>query len=237
MKRILLTLIVLIIALPALLAQAPRSMVKIRVTDNSPIMVGIDRRLYNERSRVITIDNLPAGRHRLTIYKPGRFTRRDVLYQGSFTIQPGTFNYIVVDRFRGTVRINRRDIADADFDKDNTFNEEYDDKVRHYPGNSNDRALYANILTDQDMEDLRTSVAGRITDTEKLKLMKSVLNKEHYSTEQVKTMLLWLDFDSSRLDLAKWAHENVVDKREYWKLESVFSFSSTKEEFQDFLDG
>ena len=61
------------------------------------------------------------------------------------------------------------------------------------------------------------------------------LEQKTYTTNDVRTMANWLAFESSRLDLAKAAYNNVSDKSNYWKLEDVFTFSSTKDEFNKYV--
>jgi hypothetical protein len=81
------------------------------------------------------------------------------------------------------------------------------------------------------MEDLRSRVAARITDSDKEKLMKTALDGRTVTTDQVRDMLGWLSFDDTKLDFAKWAYSSVSDRQNYWKLEDAFSFSATKDEF------
>lgn len=106
-------------------------------------------------------------------------------------------------------------------------------------GYGNDRGGYnnRNMLSNRDIEDLRTRVADRITDTDKEKLMKSVLDNRSCTTDQVRTMMSWLSFESTKLDFAKWAFDKAADSRNYWKLESEFSFSSSKDEFNNYIKG
>lgn len=88
-------------------------------------------------------------------------------------------------------------------------------------------------FTQRDMDDLRSRVSARITDSDKEELMKGALQGRRFSTDQVRAMLSWLSFESTRLDFAKWALPSVTDRDNYWKLEDAFDFSSSKKEFAD----
>ncbi len=90
-----------------------------------------------------------------------------------------------------------------------------------------------NPLTRRDMDDLHSRISSHITDTDKEQLLKSVIQNRNASTEQIREMLLWLAFDSTRLDFAKWAYPHASDRSNYWKLEDVFSFDSSKKEFSE----
>jgi hypothetical protein len=296
MKRLLLTMVVLLTSLPALFAQDSRSIIKVRLTDNSPITVAIDNRHFNEANRVLTVNNLPPGRHRIKVFlvnpNPTISARRTV-YDGYVRVSPGTFNYIVVDRFKGTVRINtarRSEVETHDaydpidrsrypqqgardrndrfpennagkngsYNNDDRYDRDdiYDRSDKAYDYNRNDRdkgyidgragskdneyyddrSGTGNQLSQRDIDDLRTRVASRITDTDKLKLMQSALAGKSFTTEQIREMLGWLSFDSSKLDFARWAYTNVSDRRNFWRLEDVFSFGSSKEEFNSIIN-
>jgi len=135
--------------------------------------------------------------------------------------------------------------GDNGYDSNNGYNDNqpggnYNDNNGY---NNDDRGGYdnggynRNMLSSRDMDDLRTRVADRITDTDKEKLMKSVLDGRGYTTDQVRSMMSWLSFESTKLDFAKWAYNSVSDRRNYWKLESEFSFSSSKDEFNDYIKG
>jgi len=287
MKKLLLTTILLLAILPMVVAQNYRSILKVRLSDNTPITVSVDRRYYDEQSRVITIGNFPPGRHLLRVFRRSYRTNRPVLvYEGTVRLQPGTVSYMVIDRRTGLARVSNNRMSDRDYQtyrddrslynwernehyrswddrndrydrddyrddrelRDRRDNDRRDDRYSDRDGRDNDRDRrddrYGNNndyyrngdLTRKDMEDLRTRVSDRITDTEKLKMLQSVLKDRSYTTEQVRQMMSWISFESTRYDLAKWAYPNVVDKNNYWKLESEFDYNSTKSDFNEFMN-
>lgn len=116
--------------------------------------------------------------------------------------------------------------------RDDNVRQNYDRRDRdNYEYNSPD----PNAVSDQEITDLGNRVKDRITDTDKLKLMQSVLNGRTYYTNQLRSMFNWLNFESTKLDLAKWAYVQTIDKENYWKLEDVFSFSSSKDELSEYI--
>jgi hypothetical protein len=50
-------------------------------------------------------------------------------------------------------------------------------------------------------------------------------------------MLSWFSFESTRLEFAKWAYDGTIDRQNYWKLEDEFSFSSSKTELSQHIQG
>lgn len=107
----------------------------------------------------------------------------------------------------------------------------------HGRNNSTSTNTTGDMLTQRDMNNLRARVGKLITDSDKESLMKSELNSRSVSTEQVRAMLRWLSFESTRLGFAKWAYSRVTDRQNYRKLESAFDFSASKKEFNDAIRG
>jgi hypothetical protein len=87
------------------------------------------------------------------------------------------------------------------------------------------------------MSDLKRRVDDRIGDSDKQKLVEGVLKDRRYTTEQMRSMLSWFSFESTKVAVAKWGYDNVSDKQNYWKLESEFTFTSSKEEFNSYING
>lgn len=233
MSRLVYTLLFIITAsIPAMAQYSQRSVLEIRMNDHEPIVVSVDGRYYNKHGRTVTIGNLPRGWHDLRVYEYLEYkkggARAKLLYTGRIRIDAGTVTHCVVDRQTGRMRTRTMDIEDAYLDYDQPDNNDrYNDNERH--------ERKSNALNNEDLNDLKARVEDRITDTERLKLMKSVLEQRTYYSVQVRTMVDWLAFESSKLDFAKWSYERALDKQDYWKLEDVFSFSSSKDEFNQYI--
>ena len=234
MSRLVYTLLFIISSFSPVLAQySQRSVLEIRMNDHEPIVVSIDGRYYDKHGRTITIGNLPKGWHDLRVYEYLEYKkgggRAKLLYTGRLRIDAGTVTHCVVDRQTGRMRTRTMDIEDAYLDYDQPDNED------RYNEDNNRRDRNSNVLNNTDLNDLKARVEDRITDTEKLKLMKSVLEQRTYYSVQVRTMMGWLAFESSRVDFAKWSYDRALDKQDYWKLEDVFTFSSSKDEFNQYI--
>lgn len=227
MNRLLHTLIFVLVAMSSAFAgYHERSVLEIRLSDHSPLVVSVDGRNYNKHGRTVTVGNLPKGWHDLRVYEYLEYkkggARAKLLYTGRIRIDAGTVTHCIVDVQTRRMRIKTMDLEDTylDYDDDRDNDERRDDNSRR-----------GNVFSTQDMDDLKARVDDRITDTDKLTLMKSVLSDRRYYSTQVRTMMDWLSFESSRVDFAKWSYDRALDKQDYWKLEDVFTFSSSKDEF------
>jgi hypothetical protein len=103
-----------------------------------------------------------------------------------------------------------------------------------FPGGRGGRDVgRPNAMNQADIDDLRSKVSSLITDSDKEQLMRRGLQDQSLYTDQVKQMMSWLSFESTRLEFAKWAFNHVIDQGNYWKLEDAFDFSSSRKEFRD----
>lgn len=231
MKHLLLAFSFLVFTL-AVTAQSRRALMKVRLSDNAPIMLQIDDRYYEEEAPVVTVGNITPGRHRLRVYRANKrgFTRNALLYDGTIRIEPGASHMVVVDRARRIARVSTRSLLGEGRGPNMPPAEKRDVK-----GDRNAPLPHSDGLPSNEMEQLRKSVAERITDTDRLKLLKTTLEKRKFNTAQVQTIMGWLNFESSKIEFCQWAYPFVTDRQNYSKLESEFNFESTKSEFQEFI--
>jgi flagellar basal body rod protein FlgC len=70
----------------------------------------------------------------------------------------------------------------------------------------------------------------------KLNAARQFLRHNCVTTDQVRILLKEFSFEETRLEVAKMAYDKVTDKNRYFTIANEFSFSSTKSEFNSFLD-
>jgi len=258
MKKYTFTLIIFLLSIPFVFAQKSKGILKVRLTDNSPISVAIDRRNFNEENNVITVQNFPAGRHYLSVFRwSGRRQRNILIYEGEIRIRPGFLYSMVIDPRTGLARVNNRQLYEEYYDgliydwdrKEHYHENDYDNNHNNhddYGNNDYDKDNYGrsnntwdNIspssFTNQEISNLHTQVADRLTDSDKLKLLQTVITNRTISTDVAKQIMNWLTFESTKLEFVKWAYDHTSDRKNYWQLSSEFTFDSSKTEFQEFL--
>jgi len=74
-------------------------------------------------------------------------------------------------------------------------------------------------------------------DETKVSTAKAILSKNCVSAEQVIKLCNLFSFEDSKLTIAKFAYRYTTDKKNYFKVNDVFSFSSSKEELNRFVSG
>ncbi len=91
------------------------------------------------------------------------------------------------------------------------------------------------IMNKYDFAEFKQLIADRTFETTKMDMTKSVIDNNLFSTEQVKEILTWFVFESNKLDIAKYAFKNVVDRGNYYKLYNSFVFESNVTDLDNFV--
>lgn len=65
--------------------------------------------------------------------------------------------------------------------------------------------------------------------------LKSITRGRCFTVDQIKQLLNLFSFESSKLDLAKYLYEFCIDKQNYFRVNEVFSFSSSVDDLNRFI--
>ncbi|HXS37513.1 MAG TPA: DUF4476 domain-containing protein [Flavipsychrobacter sp.] len=239
MKKLFLLIIMVLGAVPELFAQG---LVRVSLSDNSPVMIAVDGRYYKKHGRSVTVGDLPEGKHRIKIYAYSSSGRRgggnaDLVYEGKIHVEDGVLLDCVADVQSGDITISKGDPNTYAYNTappppppvNSTGNDVYSN------GNNSQPANYPGTISQSEVNRLQKKVNDKLTDTDKLKLMKSSLNTKSLSTEQVSVMMTWLNFEASKVDFAKFAYGQTVDPQNYSSLENSFSYNSSKQELENYI--
>lgn len=208
-------------------AQYPeQSTLVVSLSDNSPLVISVDGRKFNKYGASITVNDLPKGWHTLKVYEYLEYVkgggRARLLYSGRIRVKRGTMNYAVLDM--NSLRINMRTVEVEQDYADRT--EDNMDMPVEQEGKE---------PATKELRQLKQKVTEKVTDTERLKLLKKELGEEQYYADELRTMMDWLAFESSKLDFAKWSYKRVEDKQNFPALENVFLLDENKDAFNQFV--
>jgi hypothetical protein len=92
-----------------------------------------------------------------------------------------------------------------------------------------------NVLTNEQLYTLKSSVEKRMSSGDKVNLIQSFLETKKLQTEQVKTILTWLSFDNSKLQVAKFCYPRTTDPSNYLQLSSYLSLQHSKSELEKLM--
>ncbi len=116
-----------------------------------------------------------------------------------------------------------RNERDYDFDRDGQW------------GDYDNHEGYASGMNDREFTSVLQSIEKEWLESNKLKSASQIVKTNSLSTAQVEQLLLLFSFESNKLQLAKQAYANTVDKRNYSRLFDVFSFNSSKVELERYI--
>lgn len=72
-------------------------------------------------------------------------------------------------------------------------------------------------------------------DDQRLGKAKQVFADEYMNTNQVMEVIKLFSFDDARLDFAKWMYKHTLDKKNYYKIDDLLNFGSSKDELSKFI--
>lgn len=86
-----------------------------------------------------------------------------------------------------------------------------------------------------DFASAKASIESKGFEDTKLTLAKQIAGSNCLSTEQVKTVMGLFGFEDTRLDFAKFAYDHVSDRKNYYKVNDAFGFSSSVDELNEYI--
>lgn len=104
----------------------------------------------------------------------------------------------------------------------------------HHHGNPNN-GYGTNYNTNKYFNQFLQTVKNEAFDSSKLKLAINYARQNNLYAEQIKQIATLFSFDSYRLDFAKAAYANCIDKGNYFLIKDVFSFSSNYNSLLDYI--
>ncbi len=88
-----------------------------------------------------------------------------------------------------------------------------------------------------DVNNIIATLQGIDFESTKLSTAKNILRSKCLLVQDLKRILTLFDFESNRLELAKFAYPYVYDQGNYYMLSSVFDFDSSVQELNEYIGG
>jgi hypothetical protein len=179
-----------------------------------------------------------------------------------FDILVNRFGKVMIDERRIDVNDDwyddgyyENDDRDRDRDKDpsNRDNEDWDDNRnkpddRDYDTKSDDRDdrngrddrddnyddNYGRSMNSSDFTQAKETLRKEWFENTRLTTAKQIIDRNYFTSQQVKELMLLFTFENNRLDIAKYAYGKTVDKRNYSVVNDAFTFNS-KEKLDQYI--
>jgi len=92
-------------------------------------------------------------------------------------------------------------------------------------------------MNDGDFASAQQSINSKSFESDKLTIAKQVLGSNCMTCEQIKWVMTTFSFEDSKLDFAKYAYGYVYDPGNFYKVNDAFTFSSSIDELNDYING
>ena len=106
-------------------------------------------------------------------------------------------------------------------------------------GVDNDDQYYDNVskiqMNNTDFQKLKQTLQGESYDNTKLKIAKQFIAANYFNAAQIKELANIFSYENSKLDIAKFAYDYTIDKGNYFMVNDVFSYSSSKEALMEYI--
>ena len=141
---------------------------------------------------------------------------------------------------------DRNNDRDKDWDNDSNGRNNNDDRYDNQnQGNNDDRYDNRNDrndrdsryyeMSDADFSQAKESLRKEWFENTRLSTAKQIVDRNYFTSRQVKDLLMLFTFENNRLDLAKYAYSKTVDKRNYFIVNDAFTMSNNKDELNRFI--
>jgi hypothetical protein len=225
-----------------------KSILTIKSVTNTDIRVVLDGKRFEPNDNAIVLSNLEDGFHTVKVYRQrngGLFSisgkRYEMIYNTTIAIKKRTHTTIIIDR-NGRAAIQETRLDNGRNNRDWDDRRHNDDDYREYDidrdgqyGDYDRHNGYAAPMSDREFRAVLQSIDREWLESNKLKSATQVVRANSFSAAQVKEIILLFSFENNKLEVAKQAYANTVDKRNYSMIYDVFSFNSSKAELERFI--
>jgi len=90
-------------------------------------------------------------------------------------------------------------------------------------------------MTSQMFADVKTSISSKSFENSKLTIAKQVISNNCLTSAQVKEILSLFDFETTKLEVAKFAYGYTYDKGNYYQLNDAFNFESSIDDLNNYI--
>ena len=236
-------------------AAKPQSILTIKSIDNANIRVVLDGKRIEPNDNSVMLRGIDDGYHTIKVFRQKRSgffsiteKRYELVYNTTINVKRRTHLFITIER-NGRISMQenklKRDWASQDrgWDNERVYDKGKDDRNdKNYDsgrdgqwGDYDNHEGYASGMNDREFKTVLESIDKEWLESNKLKSASHIVKTNSLTTAQVEQVLLMFSFENNKLEIAKQAYANTVDKKNYSRLFDVFSFNSSKTELERYI--
>jgi hypothetical protein len=221
MKRFL---AVLLFAAASQFIYSQTSYLQISLYDDGDFSVTFDNTSYGT-GNYAEFDQVSPGEHSLKVMREGTNVppQGNVIFDGKIKIPAGQDIYAVIDEYNSLQIYKRktygvkRYIPYGDYfvkcsgDGSTKVTEKKEDLT------VSDECRYK-IMKKEDFDDLKSSINNRAFESSNVDVLKTAIDANLFSAEQIRTLLNYFTFESNKLEVAKYSYKKVCDSKNFFKV-------------------
>ncbi len=226
MKKLILSLSLM--ASIALFAQQTKSELNLSRFDASQFTMIFDATIYGQPSTDFRVLDIVPGMHSMQVFRIEKYRKYDGKWDEKFVII-----------FSGMIDIPENARITALIDQYNKYNVVSTERLHeeHHRREHHDELPPAPpCMSDEQFKDLKRSVASKSFEDTKVAVAKQAIQANGTSTHQVVELMEMLNFESSKLELAKYAYSYSIDKNNYYLVNDGFTFSSSIDDLNEYIE-
>ena len=195
--------------------------------------------------------------------RSGKKTAR-LIYSGRIRTKPGKIYYVTVDEYEKLDIIEDCCLGDGGpwnepntwyrsryYDQQNwedgiQFNPQRDTYYNYEKGDQKGKRTkrgykrddwdhYQSGMSTARFNNLLQQMKDAGFESDRMNIVKLAAEDNHLTADQLVKIMKAMSFESSRLNIAKMAYDRVVDKENVYRINSGFTFSSSKDQFSRFV--
>ena len=200
-----------------------KSELHLSLFDHSCFNVILDGNYFSDNTNTYSIANLTPGKHFLKVYKfaPSAYSWSNpsvtTVFAGFIQIPSSAKVYAVIDNLYTFKVYEQTPIYGETYEYMNTYEEPY----------------YS--MPSYAFMNLKNTLAAASFDATRLKIAKQAVSANRVVASQVAELMTLMTFESTKLDLAKYAFRYTLDKENYFVVNRMFTFESSIEELDEYL--
>lgn len=231
MKKLLLLICLTSVIIGKLNAGHKNSILNLSLPANGLFAITLDENVYESNCKKFRTENLKPGMHLLKVVKhninnrhcftPGRVIFNDYIY-----IEPSCEIFATIDRLEGfkvckIIKLYDPFLGNCRFGCINACD--------HYD-NYNDHQYFdnaPNCMSSADFNNLKFIIQSKWFDSSKKQIAVQVIASNFLTSMQIRELLLLFDFESTRLEFAKFAYIHASDPQNFYLTYDAFDFESS----------
>jgi hypothetical protein len=234
MKKTLYTLLILACTLSAV-AQPVGSVLHLRLYNNRNFALRIDGIPFGAADRSQTVTGLQPGYHTLEVTTwigHGRHARYPVtVFAGQVYVPAMTELTACIERYNNLVILSSYAMMPPP-----VCPAPYFPVIKPAPAPSLPVCQGPVAVSDYEFQNLRAAIAGRDFESTRLSMTRQLLAERYLNTRQVMSLMQLFDFESNRLEVAKFAFARTIDRNNYYQTFALFDFDSSVRELSRYME-